>query len=73
MAEGPKDSPAQGEPTTKSAVQPLPPGSDAEEVVDGIERRARSETAEVETDDADGVEVETDDADGGEDSSDAPD
>lgn len=70
MAEGPMDSPAQGEPTTKSAVEPLPPGSDAEEVVDGIERRARSAAAEEA-----GAEesIESDDADGGEDSNDAPD
>ncbi len=68
--EGPMDSPAQGEPTTKSAVEPLPPGSDAEEVVDEMERRARKA---AETDVAEDGKVATDDADGGHDTTDAPD
>lgn len=68
--EGPMDSPAQGEPTTKSAVEPLPPGSDAEEVVDQMERRVR-ESAEAEV--AEEGQVDTDDADGDGHTTDAPD
>ncbi len=49
--EGPKDSPAVNEPTTTSAVEPLPPGSHAEEVVDAIDERIKESWAEMESDD----------------------
>ncbi len=49
--EGPKDSPAVNEPTTTSAVEPLPPGSDAEEVVDAIDKRVKESWAQMEEDD----------------------
>ncbi|MGB3257448.1 MAG: hypothetical protein WBA72_05600 [Ornithinimicrobium sp.] len=49
--EGPKDSPEVNEPTTVSAVQPLPPGSNAEEVVDAIDKRIQESWKEMEADD----------------------
>ncbi len=49
--EGPKDSPAVNPPTTTSAVEPLPPGSNAEEVVDEIDERIKESWAEMESDD----------------------
>lgn len=79
--EGPQDSPAQGEPTTLSAVEPLPPGSDAEQVVDDMEQRVKaaqedSPSGDPTEDDADDEVLETDDADdadGDTESTDAPD
>ncbi len=49
--EGPKDSPEVNPPTTISAVEPLPPGSNAEEVVDEIDERIKRSWAEMESDD----------------------
>ena len=49
--EGPQDSPAVSDPTTVSAVEPLPPGSNAEEVVDDIDKRIKESWAELEKDD----------------------
>lgn len=49
--EGPIDSPAVNEPTTVSAVEPLPPGSQAEEVVDAIDERIKQSWTEMEKDD----------------------
>ncbi len=49
--EGPKDSPAVNEPTTTSAVEPLPPGSNAEEVVDAIDKRVKESWTQMEKDD----------------------
>ncbi|MGB3827176.1 MAG: hypothetical protein WA962_00210 [Ornithinimicrobium sp.] len=49
--EGPEDSPAVNEPTTTSAVEPLPPGSHAEEVVDAIDERIKKSWSQMEADD----------------------
>lgn len=59
--EGPEDSAEGSENTRLSAVEPLPPGSDAEQVVDDIDDRLRDEGPE-EVEDAD-EEKESEDPD----------
>lgn len=53
--EGPGDSPAVNPPTTESAVAPLPPGSDAEEVVDNIDERIKKSWKEMDENDDSGM------------------
>lgn len=60
--EGPMDSPEGDEPTTLSAVEPLPPGSDAEQVVDDLDARLRAQGSE-EVEDAE-EEKESEDTEG---------
>ncbi|HKJ11720.1 MAG TPA: hypothetical protein VJ976_04940 [Ornithinimicrobium sp.] len=49
--EGPEDSPEVNEPTSTSAVEPLPPGSNAEEVVDAIDERIRESWKNMDSED----------------------
>jgi hypothetical protein len=55
--EGPEDSPEVNPPTSTSAVEPLPPGSNAEEVVDDIDERIKQRWKEMDSDDD--TEMET--------------
>jgi len=49
--EGPEDSPEVNPPTNTSAVEPLPPGSNAEEVVDAIDERIRESWKDMDSED----------------------
>ncbi len=58
--EGPGDSPAVNPPTTDSAVPPLPPGSNAEEVVDNIDERIQKSWKDMDDNDDSGMKKATD-------------